>query len=67
LQEYKEPKASKINEKTLYEMVEDVCTFLLKHVIPHEGKYHDHTSTISLPQYGVLTELSRLGLSRKGY
>jgi len=41
VQKYKEEKVAHITEKALYNIVEDVCTFILKYVIPCEGKYHD--------------------------
>ena len=67
LQDFKEPKATRINERTLYNIVEDLCLFLLKQVISMEGKYHDHESELSKPEFRVLTEIYRLNLTRKGY
>ena len=39
----------------------------MKHVIPREGKYHDDESQLSRPQFWVLTEISKLKLTKEGY
>jgi hypothetical protein len=54
-------------EGALYGIIEDLHTFILKEVIPVEGKYHDATSTLDRPEFRVLTEISRLSLSRYSY
>jgi hypothetical protein len=56
-----------MNEGALYNIIEDLCTFILKEVIPVEGKYHDATSTLARLEFSVLTEISRLSLSRDSY
>jgi hypothetical protein len=56
-----------MTEGALYNIIEDMCSFILKEVIPCEGKYHDAISTLAKPQYRVLTEISRLNLSRDIY
>ena len=67
MQKYTEEKAVHITEKALHNIVEDVCTFIFKHVIPCEGKYHGHDSELSKPEFRMLTETSRLNLTRTGY
>jgi hypothetical protein len=32
-----------------------------------EGKYHDASGTLALPEFRILTEISRLSLSRDRY
>jgi hypothetical protein len=56
-----------LTECALYGIVEDLCTFVLKEVIPVEGKYHDPTGTLARPEFRILTEISRLSLSRDSY
>lgn len=56
-----------MDERALDNIVEDICSFLMKHVIPHEGKYHDDESQLSRPQFRVLTEISKLKLTKEGY
>jgi hypothetical protein len=56
-----------MTEGALYNKIEDLCLFILKEVIPNEGKYHDATSTLAKPEYRVLIEISRLNLSRDIY
>lgn len=67
LQEFVEKCAERMTERTLYNIVEDLCLFLIKHVICKEGKYHDHESLLSSPEYEALTEVYRLKLTREGY
>jgi hypothetical protein len=56
-----------MTEDALYNIVEDLCTFLLKEVIPCEGKYRDATSVLARPEFRPLTEISSLSLSRDSY
>jgi hypothetical protein len=51
----------------VYYIIEDLCTFIIKEVIPVEGKYHDVTCTLARPEFRVLTEISTLSLSRDSY
>jgi hypothetical protein len=51
----------------LYNIIEDLCTFIMKEVIPIEGKYHDATSTLAMREFRVLTYISRLSLNRYSY
>jgi hypothetical protein len=44
-----------MTEGALYGIIEDISTFILKEVIPVEGKYHDDTSTLARPEFRVLT------------
>jgi len=60
-------KAKSMSEATLYNIVEDLYKFMLREVIPSEGKYHDRTSALAKPKYGALREISRLKLTRSGY
>jgi hypothetical protein len=53
-----------MTEGALYNITKDMCSFILKEVIPCEGKYHDATSVIARPEFRVLTKNSRLNLSR---
>jgi hypothetical protein len=39
----------------------------MKDVIPVEGKYLNATGTLARPEFRVLTEISRLSLSRDSY
>jgi hypothetical protein len=56
-----------MTEGALYSIIEDLCTFLLKEVIPCEGKYHDATGTLARPEFRILTESSRLNHRRDSY
>jgi hypothetical protein len=56
-----------MTEGALYGIIEDLCTFILKEVISVEGKYHDATGTLVRLEFRVLTEISRLSLSRASY
>jgi len=60
-------KAKSTGEATLYNIVEDLCKFILREVIPSNGKYHDRTSALAKREYGALREISRLKLTRSGY
>jgi hypothetical protein len=40
---------------------------MFKEVIPCEGKYHDATNVLGRPKFRVLTEITRLNLSRDSY
>jgi len=60
-------KAKSMNEAILYNIVEDLCKFMLREVISSEGKYHDRTSALAKHEYGALREISRLKLTRSGY
>jgi len=67
LQVYKQGTAESIDERALDNIVEDISSFLMKHVIPREDKYHDDESQLSMPWYRVLTEISKLKLTKEGY
>jgi hypothetical protein len=54
-------------EGALYGIIEDLCRFILKEVIPVEGKYHDADGTLDRSEFRVLTEISRISLSRYSY
>jgi hypothetical protein len=54
-------------ESVLYNITEDLCSLILKEVIPCEWKYHDAISVLARPEFRVLTEISRLNLSRDSY
>jgi hypothetical protein len=56
-----------MTEGVLYGIIEDLCTFILKEAILVKGKYHDAISTLARPEFRVLTEISRLSLSRDSY
>jgi hypothetical protein len=56
-----------MTERALYNKVEDLCSFILKEVILCEGKYHDATKILAHPEYRMLTDISRLQLSRDSY
>jgi hypothetical protein len=49
-----------MTERTLYNIVEDLCSFILKEVISSDGKYHDATSVLARSEYRMLTDISRL-------
>jgi hypothetical protein len=67
LQEFQRGKMENMIEGTLYNIIEDLCTFILREVILVEGKYHDAISTLARPEFKVLTEVSTLSLSRDNY
>jgi hypothetical protein len=56
-----------MTEGALYSIIEDLCTLLLKEVIPCEGKYHNATGSLAKLDFKILTEISRLNLSRDSY
>ena len=56
-----------MDERALDNIVDDICSFLMKHVIPCEGKYHDDESKLSMPQFQMLTEISKRKLTKDGY
>jgi hypothetical protein len=57
----------KVGSNTLYGIIEDLCSFIMKEVIPVEEKYHDVTCTLVRPEFRVLTEISRISLSQDSY
>jgi hypothetical protein len=67
LQEFQKGNPENLTEGALYGIVEDLCTFILKEVIPAEAKYHDASSTLAMPEFRILTEVSRLSLKRGSY
>jgi hypothetical protein len=44
----------------LYGIIEDLCTFILKEVIPAKEKYYDASSTLVRLEFRILTGVSRL-------
>jgi hypothetical protein len=56
-----------MTEGALYGIVEDLCTFILKEVIPVKWKYHDTTDILATPEFRILTKISRLSLSQDNY
>ena len=54
-----------MDERALDNIVEDICSFLIKHVIPREGKYHDDESQLFMPQFQVLIEISNSNLLKR--
>ena len=56
-----------MDKRALDNIVENICSFLMKHVISREGKYHDDESQLSMPQFRVLTEISKLKLTKEDY
>jgi hypothetical protein len=56
-----------MTERALYNIVDDLCSFILKEVIPYERKYHDATSVLACPEYRMLTYISKLELSQDSY
>jgi len=67
LQLYKQGTAERMDEHALDNIVEDICSFIMKQVIPRDGKYHDDESQLSWAQFRVLTEISKLKLTKEGY
>jgi hypothetical protein len=67
LHEFQWGKLENMTEGVLYGIIEDLCTFILKEAILVKGKYHDAISTLARPEFRVLTEISRLSLSRDSY
>jgi hypothetical protein len=67
LQEFQKRNPENLTEVALYGIVEDLCTFILKEVIPAEGKYHDASGILAMPEFRILTEVSRLSLKRDSY
>jgi hypothetical protein len=67
LQEFQKGNPENLTEGALYGIVEGLCTFMLKDVIPAEGKYHDASSTLAMPEFRILTKDSRLYLRRDSY
>jgi hypothetical protein len=56
-----------MTEGALYSIIEDLCILLLKEVIPCEEKYHNAIGTLARLEFIILTEISRLNLSRDSY
>ena len=56
-----------MTQAVLYNIVDDLCTFLLREVIPTEGKYHDRTSTLAKPEFRALRDINRLKLTQSDY
>jgi hypothetical protein len=57
LQEFQKGNPENLTEGALYVIVEDLCTFILKEVIPAEGKYHDPSSTLVMREFRILIDL----------
>jgi hypothetical protein len=51
----------------LYNIIEDLCTFIMREVIHVEEKYHDATSILARPEFRVLTDISRLSPRQDSY
>jgi hypothetical protein len=47
----------------LYNIIEDLCTFIMREVIPIEGKYQKATGTLARLEFKVLIDISRLSLN----
>jgi len=56
-----------MDKRALDNIVEDICSFLMKHVIPHKGKYHDDESQLSRPEFRMIPEISKLKLTKEVY
>jgi hypothetical protein len=56
-----------LTEGALYGIIEDLCIFIMKEVIPVEEKYHGVMGTLARPEFRELIEISRLPLSRDSY
>jgi hypothetical protein len=54
-------------EGALYNIIEDLCTFIMREVTLVEGNYHDGTCTLARPEFRTLTDISRLSLSLYSY
>jgi hypothetical protein len=67
LYNFQRGKPENMAKGALYGIIEDLYTFILKEVIPVEGKYHDATSTLARSVFRVLTEISRLYISQDSY
>jgi hypothetical protein len=67
LHEFQKGNSENLTEGALYGIVEDLGTFILKEVISAEGKYHDASSTLAMPEFRILTEVSRLSLKQDSY
>jgi len=48
---YKQGTSERMDERALDNIVEDIYSFVMKHVIPREDKYHDDESQLSRPQF----------------
>jgi hypothetical protein len=46
-----------MTEGALYNIIEDLCTFLLREVIPCEEKYHDAIGILTRLEFRVLQKL----------
>ena len=57
LQEFQKGNPKNLTEGELYGIVEDLCTFILKEVIPAEGKYHDPSSILVMWEFRILIDL----------
>jgi hypothetical protein len=66
-EEFQQRKSGNLTKSALYGIIEDLCTFILKEVIPAEGKYHDASGALTRPEFRILTEVSRLYLRRDSY
>jgi hypothetical protein len=67
LQEFQKGNLENLTKGALYGIVEDLCTFILKEVIPTEGKYHDASNILAMLEFRILSEVSRLSLRRDIY
>jgi hypothetical protein len=54
LQKFQKGNPKNLTGGVLYGIVEDLCTFILKEIIPAEGKYHDASSTLATPEFRIL-------------
>jgi hypothetical protein len=52
-----------MTQGALYNIIKDLCSFVLKEVIPCKGKYHDAANVLARLEFRVLTKSSRLNLS----
>jgi hypothetical protein len=54
-------------EGALYNIGKDMCSFILKELIPCEEKYQDTTSVLARLEFKALIKFSRVNLSQNSY
>lgn len=56
-----------MNKGGLYAICTDMCSFIMREIIPCSRRYHDATSELAKPEKRWLTEIEKLNLKREDY
>jgi len=64
LQPKKQGKNVPFTPKTLEDIVADLCSFIMREIIPTDGAYFDHEGDLASDNFRVLIDIAGLNLKR---